>query len=538
MRKSLALAFALLALFASSYLWWSYASPAHSMLCIGNGCDVVRASRYSHVFGYPVPMFGVLLYTLLTVLIVAEPLVAPARELRLRYLIAALAAAGFAAAAGLTAIEAFVIHAWCAWCVAQAISITLLFAVWLTLLGSPAYADAAPGRRVLRQHTLVLTVALAVGAPGFLALIRHVELPPPAPAVTTAEAQQLLLRPDSYVTGNPQAAVTLVEFGDLQCPACVAAHPTMEKLRQQFGDRVRFVFRQYPLERIHAYALHAAEATECAGQQGKFWQALDRLYKAEGDLKDASLERYARELGLDMTSYHACLADPATAARIQRDVADGHALGVRGTPTFFLGNERIEGPLDYAQFAQLLNRELARAGSTPKAVQASDAEAQPGNAPAKPAAKVEHGPEKAAPQAAPGFGAGGPLAFNTVQGGSTNCSDIAPAGPEPKMIHMPEAQASFRKGALFVDVRSAADFAKGHIEGARNLPLLEAEHRATELPKDRPIVLYESSGGASSDACAASRAVGRVLLSHGYKDVVVYQDGFAGWQKAALPTSP
>jgi protein-disulfide isomerase/rhodanese-related sulfurtransferase len=534
MRKSAALGLALLGLFVSLYLWWIYASPSHAMVCIGGGCDAVRASRYSHVFGYPVPMYGTLFYAALALLILVEPLVA-AQGTRFRSLIAAFAAAGFAVAAGLTAIEAFVVHAFCAWCVVQAVAITLLLAIWLTL---PAVVRFTEPRRELQRHALVLLVAIAAAVPAFTLLRRHAELPPPpAPALTMQEAQRRLVRPDSHVTGNPQALVTLVEFGDMQCPACVAAHPTMEKLRQQFADRVRFVFRQFPLETIHQYSLGAAEASECAGAQGKFWQALDRFYKAEGDLQLSSLERYAGELGLDMSKYRACMADPATAARVQRDMDDGHALGVRATPTFFVGKQRIEGPMDLDLFSQLLEREITSASVAASLAQLSKPEG--------PAADAQHGSEpratqpatKPAAQTGGGFGASGPLAFDTVKGSATDCSEIAPAGPEPKLIHTADAQASFRKGALFVDVRAAGDFARSHIEGARNLPLLEAARRAPELPKNRPIVLYEGSGGSSNDACAASRAVGRVLLSRGFKDVVVYQDGLAGWQKAALPTA-
>ena len=101
------------------------------------------------------------------------------------------------------------------------------------------------------------------------------------------------------------------------------------------------------------------------------------------------------------------------------------------------------------------------------------------------------------------------------------------------MIHSAEAEKLFREGALFVDVRSPDDFQKSHIERAVNIPLLEAQRRATELPRDRTVVLYESGG--SADACAASRSFGRILFSHGYHKVVVDQDGLTGWQKQSLP---
>jgi rhodanese-related sulfurtransferase len=141
------------------------------------------------------------------------------------------------------------------------------------------------------------------------------------------------------------------------------------------------------------------------------------------------------------------------------------------------------------------------------------------------------------PSASAGFGsASNP--FLNVAGNSIDCTEDEAKGPEPPMIHTAEAEKLFHQGARFVDVRSADDFGNAHIHGAENIPLLEAQRRATELPRDKTIVLYESGNGGSNDTCAASRSVGRVLLGHGYNKVVVYQDGLAGWQKQALPTEP
>jgi predicted DsbA family dithiol-disulfide isomerase/rhodanese-related sulfurtransferase len=321
--------------------------------------------------------------------------------------------------------------------------------------------------------------------------------------------------------------VTLVEFGDLQCPSCAAAEPEMRELRQRYGDRVRFVFRQFPLEKIHQYAMRSAEASECAAQQGKFWEALDRFYAANGNLKDESLERYAGEIGLDVTKFKSCLGSGATRAIIQRDREDGHALGVRGTPTFFLGRQRIVGAPEMAKFEQLLNQQLAAASAPPPAPIPAASTAPP---PERKATK------SAASASAAGAGlGGGPSGFLSIQGNSTDCSEDALKGPEPAMIHTAEAEKLFRDGAVFVDVRSAEDFRKSHVPGAANLPLLDAPRRATELPRDKTIVLYESGSGGNADVCAASRAVGRVLLGHAYKNVVVYQDGLAAWQKLSLP---
>ncbi|MBZ5511977.1 MAG: thioredoxin domain-containing protein [Acidobacteriia bacterium] len=525
MRRSITFALSLLGLFDSLYLLWVYASPAHPMVCLGGGCDQVRASRFAHIAGVPTPLYGVVMYGILALLIFAEPLVAPASGALLRRAVAVIAALGVIASAALTAIEAFIIRAWCVWCVVQAVAVTLIFILSLTLLGS-RFDDRARSRAAFWRHALVLVLAIVVGSRAFTWLQSREQVPVEAAAPTAADVASRLVRPDSHSTGNPQAPVTLVEFADLQCPSCVAAEPEMRELRRLYHDRVRFVFRQFPLESIHVYALKAAEASECAAQQGKFWQSMDRLYSANGDLKDESLLRYAGELGLDTAMFQSCLGSGATLAVIQRDREDGHALGVRGTPTFFLANQRIVGAPEMARFQQMLNQALASSSASAQ-IPAASAPAPLGGS-SKPAQQQ---------QASSSLGAFGAASnpFLNVAGNSTDCSEDASRGPEPPMIHTAEAEKLFHSGAVFVDVRSADDFRASHISGAVNIPLLEAQRRSTELPRDKTIVLYEGGTGGSADACAASRAVGRVLLSRGYNKVVVYQDGLSGWQKQSLP---
>ncbi len=531
MRRSLTFALALVGLFDSLYLLWVYASPSHPMVCIGGGCDEVRASRFAHLAGIPTPAFGVLMYAVLALLIFAEPLVSDAAGARLRRATVLVAGLGVLASAVLTAIEAFVIHAWCTWCVVQAIAVTLIFILAAGLLRA-RFDDHAQSRAAFWRHALVLVIAVVVGTRAFSWLQEHGEAPVQAAAPSAVDMATRLVRPDSHVTGNAAAVVTLVEFGDLQCPSCVAAEPEMRELRARYRDRVRFVFRQFPLERMHQYALKAAEASECAGQQGKFWEAVDRLYDAHGDLKDESLMQYARELGLDTARFNSCLSSGATRAIIERDSDDGRALGVRGTPTFFLGQQRIVGAPEIAKFEQMLNDELRLMG-TSAASPADNAKSAASQDSAKPAAQADK-VAAAMPSAGPTLGSGR-SGFLDIKGNSTDCTEDAPKGPEATMIHTGEAEKQFRAGSMFVDVRSGDDFRQSHIRGAANIPLLEAQRRARELPRDKTIVLYEGGSGGGGDVCAASRAVGRVLLSQGYSKVMVYQDGLAGWERQKLP---
>jgi protein-disulfide isomerase/rhodanese-related sulfurtransferase len=476
------------------------------------------------------------MYGVLALLVFAEPLVAPASGALLRRALSVIAALGVIASAALTAVEAFIIHAWCVWCVVQAIAVTIIFILSLTMLGSH-FDDRARSRAAFWRHALVLVLAIVVGSRAFAWLQSREEAPVEAAAPSASDVASRLVRPDSHSIGNPQAPVTLVEFGDLQCPSCVAAEPEMRELRRLYRDRVRFVFRQFPLEQVHVYALKAAEASECAARQGKFWESVERFYSANGDLKDESLVRYAAELGLDTAVFQSCLDSGATLATIQRDREDGRALGVRGTPTFFLANQRIVGAPEMAPFQQMLNQALA-SSSTSAQVPPSSAQipSTPAPAPRQASAKPA---EKMPASSSPGNAAFGAASnpFLNVAGNSTDCTEDAPQGPEPAMIHTAEAAKLYHGGAVFVDVRSADDFRASRISGAVNIPLLEAQRRSTELPRDKTIVLYEGGSGGGNDVCAASRAVGRVLLGHGYNKVVVYRDGLAAWQKQSLPTA-
>jgi protein-disulfide isomerase/rhodanese-related sulfurtransferase len=337
---------------------------------------------------------------------------------------------------------------------------------------------------------------------------------------------QRLVRPDSHVAGNPQAPVTVVEFADIECPACAPAEAAAREIRQKYASQIRFVFRHFPLGRIHPRAEKAAEASECAAAQGKFWEALERFYRGRDDLSEAALARYAGELGLDVGRFSQCLSSGEMAARVQRDLEDGRALGVRATPTFFVGQKMLEGTLEPANFARLFDQELGRQSAT-----SARSAAQPSSASAPPAGD--------SPSAAPGRSANsGGRFFTQFQTPAMGCSESQDGQPEPTLIRTPEARQLFESltKPLFIDVRTAKEFNGGRIPGAINIPVERIEERWGTLPKDRSIVLYES-GPAPGDVCAASRAAGRVLLTRGFapEAVKVYQDGLAGWEKAGLP---
>jgi rhodanese-related sulfurtransferase/predicted DsbA family dithiol-disulfide isomerase len=335
----------------------------------------------------------------------------------------------------------------------------------------------------------------------------------------------------------------VVEFGDFECPVCGRGEAAAREVRTQYAGRVRFVFRQFPLERIHPFARKAAEASECAGQQGKFWEMVGKIYSRQFDLGIEGLERDGAELGVDQPRFNQCLTSGAMAGRVRQDVEDGRALGVRATPTFFSGQRMIEGVMTAAQFSQLVAGQLADLGVTmagnvePAATPAAAAPKQP--APRSHPASAGPGEASAGVAgAAPGgsivgwqgAAPGGPFG---VQAGGAACSEADAAKKQPALIDTQELRSLLTGNArlLFVDVRPASDYAAGRIPGAISLPADEIDRRWNTLPKDRTIVLYES-GRSSGDICAASRAAGRTLLEHGFpfSQVKVYQDGLAGWQ--------
>lgn len=155
-----------------------------------------------------------------------------------------------------------------------------------------------------------------------------------------------LVRPDSQRLEDPAASeATFVEFLDFECEACGAAYPAIEQLREQYGDRVTFVVRYMPLHNNSEAAIRAAEA---AADQGKFEEMYDRLFETQAAWgeKDTSQEEvffgFAEDLGLDMDRFRQVYGDPATIEKVRRDKADGEALGVTGTPTFFVDGEKLE----------------------------------------------------------------------------------------------------------------------------------------------------------------------------------------------------
>lgn len=150
-----------------------------------------------------------------------------------------------------------------------------------------------------------------------------------------------------HAQGAADAAVTLVEYGDYECPYCGAAYPIVKRLQRQMGDRLRFVFRNFPISTSHPHAEAAAEAAEAAAAQERFWEMHDRLYENQRRLGDRDLRSHAEAIGLDLERFDRELADGTHADRVRDDFMSGVRSGVNGTPTFFINGRRHDGPFDH-----------------------------------------------------------------------------------------------------------------------------------------------------------------------------------------------
>lgn len=160
-----------------------------------------------------------------------------------------------------------------------------------------------------------------------------------------------------HVRGAIDAPVTLIEYGDFECPYCAAAQPVLDEVVAASDGGVRLIFRNFPLHEIHPYALTAALAAEAAAAQGKFWPMHDLLFAHQARLSDWDLAKYATKLGLDGTTV---IGDPAQphGDKVEADFALGVAAGVQGTPTVFINDRLYEGRFDVAG----LRRAVAQAG--------------------------------------------------------------------------------------------------------------------------------------------------------------------------------
>jgi protein-disulfide isomerase len=159
-----------------------------------------------------------------------------------------------------------------------------------------------------------------------------------------------------HIQGPTEAAVTLVEYGDYECPYCGAAYPIVKEVQSRMGERLRFVFRNFPITTSHPHAEQAAETAEAAATQGRFWQMHDLLYENQRRLRVPDLRDYAERLALDVERFDRELTEHAHAARVREDFMSGVRSGVNGTPTFYINGARHDDSYDIDTMLAALER--------------------------------------------------------------------------------------------------------------------------------------------------------------------------------------
>src|ERR671916_732072 len=168
-----------------------------------------------------------------------------------------------------------------------------------------------------------------------------------------------------HARGPKDAPVTLVKYGDYECPYCREAHPVLKELQERVGEQVRFIFRHFPLDSVHPRARRAAQAAEAAASQGRFWEMHDLLYERQGELAEEDLMLYAAELGLDLRRFEEDLANDDHTWRIEEDRLGGHRAGVEGTPGFFVNGVRYTGPVDLDGLLAAVEEAASSSGAPP-----------------------------------------------------------------------------------------------------------------------------------------------------------------------------
>lgn len=185
----------------------------------------------------------------------------------------------------------------------------------------------------------------------------------PAPGANDPVGQQPSATPvkgiqaDDHVRGNKNAKVVMIEYSDFECSYCQRFHPTMQKIVDAYPNQVAWVFRHFPLS-FHQHAEAAANASECASEQGKFWEYSDKLYENQKSLGDSLYEKLAGDLKLNVSKFKSCMSAKKYASRVSRDLDEGSSFGVDGTPGTFINGQLVPGALPYESIKQMVDAAL------------------------------------------------------------------------------------------------------------------------------------------------------------------------------------
>jgi len=177
----------------------------------------------------------------------------------------------------------------------------------------------------------------------------------PLPAAPLPAKVEVQVSKDDHFRGNANALVTIVEFSDFQCPYCSSFHQTMLKITKDFSKEVKWVYKHFPLDSIHPFARKAAEASECAADQNKFWGYTDELFVKQREISPALFTEIARTTGLDINQFNSCLESGKYASKVEADYQQGIKAGVRGTPGNFINGQSLPGAVPYDEMKSRIN---------------------------------------------------------------------------------------------------------------------------------------------------------------------------------------
>jgi len=174
------------------------------------------------------------------------------------------------------------------------------------------------------------------------------------PSVASAESNVKVAIGD-HIRGDVNAPITIVEFSDFQCPYCSRFHDTMNEVMENYPNEVKWVYKHFPLDSIHPTAREAAEASECAGEQNKFWEYNDELFDNQSKIRSSYFPKVAESVGLNLEQFNQCLDSGKYADKVEEDYQEGIELGVRGTPGGFINGEEIGGAQPYSVLSEIID---------------------------------------------------------------------------------------------------------------------------------------------------------------------------------------
>lgn len=342
---------------ASAYLLVEYLTGQPGVCLTGSGCDLVRASAFAYPLGIPTPLIGLVFY-LVAAWVVLRTLdsvqiagIAPGTALLI------LSVAGAIASMTLTALEAFVIRAFCTWCLVQAGASLVLLAATVALPRTDSDVPTDGRSRRARQHASqaveverrrLTRTALFGGSGGALVVAALLAAGASAGTPSTSPNGSSLAP-----AGNPHLGsgpVEVVEFADFECPGCAVVAPILADIAS--SDEITLVYRYLPLDSIHANADASARAAAAAAKQGKFWEVSSAIYARQNEWKDLSATdadaffgTVASEAGLDLGAWQAAYASGEISAAVDADRQAAVSLGLNGTPTLFINGRLYSGGL-------------------------------------------------------------------------------------------------------------------------------------------------------------------------------------------------